>query len=919
MRYPNLLRWGTLVLSTLIYQATTAEQADRTIEEVIVTAEKRQSTVSDTSISITAFDASKIDDFGLQGADELVNFIPATTRDAYDIRIRGVGRNFRALGGDTGVATYYNGVYSEDFGIAASENGLYDVERIEVLRGPQGTLYGRNAIGGALNYISNRPTSEMEGEFRAVAGNFSAREFYGFLSGPLIDDRVNGRLTFVKRDRDGVIKGQDSDQDFNSIDDQNISLSLEWDVSEDWSVYVRWNDRASDRAGGGDVLLTDGIAGDRGNINASNYARGLRPVAAGTAGALGFRHPGGSTLWGLPNRPGVDSAGVHPNPAFGLDASRLPTNIGLNDIDNPVVNNGLNSERFDQNGVQLDVTWDLSDAVSVKYLLGWQDFDYTLDLDFDYVDADFSQRRQTALEAVETSSHELQVLWQLGDALQMTSGVYLFNSDRLQNYALRDAPRFTQAYNYGNLAGFLPFITGISSEHARIGSSDLNQTLLGPWQGDPGGAHYEHFNTAEVEAVAVYTQGTYTFNEEWALTAGLRWAEDRKDVYENRTGYNEFHFLDAALDNSCDTQFSTDCSALGLTPLAIANVFSGAATATFNPANPIVPTCTLGEMGCATPLLLEGFPLSFAMRAEDNETWGDTSFRINLDWTPNEETLVYFSITTGYRAGGYSLGVLDARTGSGSTGDPISLISYDQEEVVAYEMGHKGTFLDGQLQVNSSIYRYNYDNYQDQVDVFSTVRQTSADFVKNADSAENFGIETEITWLVNNSLTLGGNASYANTEYTASFLVLEDSDPNYPIGLFNETTTDGRDAFLIKDFDGNQLRRIPNWKATMWTDYEWRLDQGTVNAIATMSYTGSYYSTGFERELDHVPDRLRLDVALTWRDNQETWQARVFVDNVTDRRQPRNLNASSYDFNYRLRAPILDPRYFGVDVTYRFR
>ena len=247
------------------------------------------------------------------------------------------------------------------------------------------------------------------------------------------------------------------------------------------------------------------------------------------------------------------------------------------------------------------------------------------------------------------------------------------------------------------------------------------------------------------------------------------------------------------------------------------------------------------------------------------------------------------------------------------------MISYDQEKVVAYERGHKGTFLDGQLQVNSSIYRYDYDNYQDQVDVFSTVRQTSVDFVKNADSAENFGIETEITWLVNNSLTLGGNASYANTEYTASFLVLEDSDPDYPIGLFNETTTDGRDAFLIKDFDGNQLRRIPNWKATMWTDYEWRLDRGTVNAIATMSYTGSYYSTGFERELDHVPDRLRLDVALTWRDNQETWQARVFVDNVTDRRQPRNLNASSYDFNYRLRAPILDPRYFGVDVTYRFR
>ena len=124
---------------------------ERRIEEIVVTAEKRESTVSDTSISITAFGEDMIEDFGIQGADELVNYLPSTTRDSFDIRIRGVGRNFRALGGDPGVATYYNGIYSEDFGIAASENGLYDVARIEALRGPQGTLYGRNSIGGALN------------------------------------------------------------------------------------------------------------------------------------------------------------------------------------------------------------------------------------------------------------------------------------------------------------------------------------------------------------------------------------------------------------------------------------------------------------------------------------------------------------------------------------------------------------------------------------------------------------------------------------------------------------------------------------------------------------------------------------------------------------------------------------------------
>ena len=139
------------------FQVFSDEEDRGGIEEITVTAEKRTSTVSDTSMSITAFDSSLLEDLGMQGADDLMDQLPATTRDAYDVRIRGVGRNFRALGGDPGVATYYNGIYSPDFGIAASENYLYDVERVEVLRGPQGTLYGRNSIGGCLLYTSPSP------------------------------------------------------------------------------------------------------------------------------------------------------------------------------------------------------------------------------------------------------------------------------------------------------------------------------------------------------------------------------------------------------------------------------------------------------------------------------------------------------------------------------------------------------------------------------------------------------------------------------------------------------------------------------------------------------------------------------------------------------------------------------------------
>jgi iron complex outermembrane receptor protein len=107
----------------------------RQIEEVIVTAERQEASIQDTSISITAFTGDFIDDFGIRNQEDLQNFIPATTIQPYDATVRGVGRNFRALAGDPGVATYINGVYSEDL-LTATAATFWDVERIEVLRGP---------------------------------------------------------------------------------------------------------------------------------------------------------------------------------------------------------------------------------------------------------------------------------------------------------------------------------------------------------------------------------------------------------------------------------------------------------------------------------------------------------------------------------------------------------------------------------------------------------------------------------------------------------------------------------------------------------------------------------------------------------------------------------------------------------------
>ena len=223
----------------------------RQIEEVVVTAERKESTVSDTSISITAFTGQMLEDFGIRNQEDLQKFIPAAVIEPYDMAIRGVGRNFRALGGDPGIATYLNGVYSEDFGIASTEGGLFDIERIEVLRGPQGTLYGRNAIGGAVNFINKLPTNEFEGEAQVVGGNYDLSEEYGMLSGPLIDNILAARLTGTKRTRDGYIDDKSGNQNPDNYGDENYALALRWTPTDNLEFNTRGNERSYRRRMGG--------------------------------------------------------------------------------------------------------------------------------------------------------------------------------------------------------------------------------------------------------------------------------------------------------------------------------------------------------------------------------------------------------------------------------------------------------------------------------------------------------------------------------------------------------------------------------------------------------------------------------------------------------------------------------------------
>ena len=957
------------------------------IEEITVTAEKRTSTVSDTSMSITAFDSSLLEDLGMQGPDDLMDQLPATTRDAFDVRIRGVGRNFRALGGDPGVATYYNGIYSPDFGIAASENYLYDVERIEVLRGPQGTLYGRNSIGGAINYITKKPTFEAEGEVRTILGDYGLEQFFLMSSAP-ITDSIAYRFTGITVERDGVQKSIGTGPDTNSLDDENMTFTLLWNINDDMSFQVRANDRLSDRIINANVLLTEGYGPNRGTRNTSDAVYGLRGATATTPGAVAFTNPvTGEIGYGAPLRAGVDQSGFpwRLNPAYGSTGPDVIGTYNVNVNDDAGCDQfpygppgcAANHSMFEQNGIQGKFVWDLNDRTTITYLYGSVDFNYTFNIDEDNINSDFSQYRQSVLEDVHMTTHEINVNWMIGDDIEVTSGLFIMDENRQQNYTLsNNVLNITQAANYGLLDASLAFIgvpasimgilgwpSDALTPHVRVGSAPLGATITGRWQGDALGSVYNHLNENQTDAIAYFTQGRWQINDSWALTVGARYAEDEKEALEKRGGYAELYagpvgaylpFANLLAGNpvipigpDSTVEASTNV-AMGnatwnynpatlaqLTALAGAGLLPAAAVypGSIDPANPITPTCDITATTCATPLRVgQGIPYSYTSTIGGEDSWDDTNVRINVDYEPNDNELWYLSYTTGFRAGGYALGVSGQRDNvRDANGVPIgtdsALVSYDQEEVKAVELGYKGLHLDDTLQIFASIYHYDYDGYQDELEQFDPIRGAGTNFVSNADGITNEGFEIEIQYQANDRLNIAGNYSFTETEYGEDYFVLTVDDPTNPVAVFGQCTQgyvscEADNPNFVTDYTvnlkGGPLKGIPEQKFTINLTYEMDSRWGPIWLFATHSYTGDFSASGVQRALDRIEAREVSNVSASWYSEDGSVNVRAYVNNVMDNKMYYGLSAASAEQNFRKTVAALSPRTMGIDLRYKF-
>jgi len=202
-------------LAQAIAQEDTTQAQHEGIEVIEVTSEKRISTLQETPIAISAFNASELARQDIEEPADIQFSIPNamfTDRGAYNIR--GVGNSARSSTAESGTGVHINGVYLT---APSQTNEFYDLQSIEVLRGPQGTLYGRNTTAGVVNMITQRPVDDFEGYMSVEVGNFNSIRTLGALNLP-ISDTVKQRFAFNTVNRDGFTENIATGNDIDGRD-----------------------------------------------------------------------------------------------------------------------------------------------------------------------------------------------------------------------------------------------------------------------------------------------------------------------------------------------------------------------------------------------------------------------------------------------------------------------------------------------------------------------------------------------------------------------------------------------------------------------------------------------------------------------------------------------------------------------------
>jgi iron complex outermembrane recepter protein len=255
----------------------TATAEDSAVNDIVVTAQRRSERVQDIPVAISAFGGEEIARSGMNSLENIAPRVPSFYFGSFgaarpQLYIRGIGTRSFDPGSESSVGVFADDVY---LGRSSGSFGsLKDIERIEVLRGPQGTLYGRNTIGGAINVISKAPSNELTGSFEGGISNFGGYELFGALGAPIIEDKIMFRMAVWTAQRDGYVTNLTTGNKFQGIDNTGARGRITLKPSDSLTVDLTAE------------ILNDGNKAAFGGLNEGVF---------GNPGSIFFRSPGSGT------------------------------------------------------------------------------------------------------------------------------------------------------------------------------------------------------------------------------------------------------------------------------------------------------------------------------------------------------------------------------------------------------------------------------------------------------------------------------------------------------------------------------------------------------------------------------------------------------------------------------------------------
>jgi len=226
-------------------------QGQSVIEEVVVTAQKRQQNLQDVSVAVSAFSGDAIERMGFEEGLDITEQVPNMSFFAIfgeasspSVSLRGISLVNFSDSWESPVSIYVDDVYRGN--PAGSAIQLFDLERVEVLRGPQGTLYGRNTTGGLVHYVSADPTHELDASVSASLGSYSEQIIEGMISGPIVEG-VRGRLAFKSTTADGWQENVLTGEELNDTDNLGLRGKLAFDVGDTGELLLNVHSSEADQ------------------------------------------------------------------------------------------------------------------------------------------------------------------------------------------------------------------------------------------------------------------------------------------------------------------------------------------------------------------------------------------------------------------------------------------------------------------------------------------------------------------------------------------------------------------------------------------------------------------------------------------------------------------------------------------------